>query len=71
MCIPNVYQDSRGWIYKVQMNGQGKYKAQYHKPFDSESKWRCVSNLLWRYSFDEAQTDLDVVAKKKKWIIER
>ncbi len=64
-----AYIDKRGWKYKV-MSGMGEsnYKARYQKPEKrGDAGWKCVRNLPWRKSFDEAQSDLNALAKKKGW----
>lgn len=61
-----TYIDKRGWKYKV-MGGIGGsvYKGRYQKP--EKSGWKCMRNLEWRNSFDEAQSDLNAMAKAKGW----
>ncbi|HHW03392.1 MAG TPA: hypothetical protein GXX35_11410 [Thermoanaerobacterales bacterium] len=61
-----IYVDNRGWKYRV-MGGIGgdAYKARYQKP--GKAGWHCMRNLEWRKSFDEAQSDLNAMAKLKKW----
>lgn len=60
-----AYIDDRGWIYKV-MSGIGlsAYKARYRKPGET---YKCMANLPWRDTFDEAQSDLNRMANKKGW----
>lgn len=61
-----TYIDQRGWLYRVMGGlGESNYKARYQKP--GKSGWKCVVNLEWRKSFDEAQSDLNAMAKKKGW----
>lgn len=60
------YTDQRGWKYKVMSGlGESNYKARYQKP--GKSGWKCMKNLDWKKSFDEAQSDLNVMAEKKGW----
>lgn len=67
-----VYQDHRGWKYCVMPGlGENMFKARYHKPDKPENCcWHCCARMPWRKTFAEAQADLDVMAEKKKWIIE-
>ncbi len=60
-----TYVDNRGWIYQVMSGiGQSSYKGRYFKP----GKFgRCMQNLPWRDSFDDAQRDLNLLAKSKRW----
>lgn len=59
-----VYEDGRGWQFKV-MGGLGKntFKARYKKI--SRDGWHCVAILPWRTTAEEAQADLDSYAAKK------
>ena len=61
-----TYKDNREWRYKVMGGlGESNYKARYQKP--SKSGWKCMANMEWRKSFDEAQIDLNAMAKLKGW----
>ncbi len=61
-----AYIDARGWRYKVMGGlGENNYKARYQKP--GKSGWKCMKNMEWRKSYDEAQRDLNARAKLKKW----
>jgi hypothetical protein len=61
-----TYIDQRGWLYQVMPGlGENNYKARYKKP--GKSGWKCMANLEWRKSFDEAQSDLNALAEKKGW----
>jgi len=63
-----TYIDNRGWKYKVLSGiGDNSYKGRYQKP--GMNGWKCMKNLEWRNSFDEAQADLNVLAKLKRWSI--
>lgn len=46
--------------------GENNYKARYQKP-GKKYGWKGVQKLPWRKSFDEAQSDLNALAKKKGW----
>lgn len=61
-----TYIDKRGWLYRV-MGGirDGRYKARYKKL--GKFGWKCMGNLEWRKTFDEAQSDLNAMAKAKEW----
>ena len=68
-----VYQDKRGWTYRV-MPGleEHRFKASYHKPDKPDNVcWHCCAKLPWRKTFEEAQDDLDAYAKRKKMTLER
>lgn len=61
-----AYVDERGWKYRVMGGlGESNYKARYQKP--GKSGWKGVTNLQWRKSFDEAQSDLNLMAEEKGW----
>lgn len=61
-----TYVDERGWKYKVIPGlGESNFKGRYKKL--SKSGWKCMKNLQWRKSFDEAQIDLNKMAKLKGW----
>jgi hypothetical protein len=48
--------------------GESNFKARYHKPGKSDSVgWKCMRSLPWCKSFDDAQRDLNALAKKKGW----
>lgn len=58
-----IYEDWRGWLFKV-MPGLGNgFKARYKKT--SRGGWHCVVSLPWRATAKEAQADLDSYAAKK------
>ena len=63
------YIDDRGWKYKVKSGiGDGAFKARYQKPDkEGDNGWKGVSALPWRKTFDQAQADLNELAKKKCW----
>lgn len=61
-----TYIDNRGWLYRVMSGlGEGNFKARYRKP--GKPGWKCTTNMTWRKSFDEAQSDLNNMARLKKW----
>lgn len=61
-----TYTDERGWFYQVMGGlGESNYNARYRKP--GKLRWKCMANLPWRKSFDDAQSDLNALAKKKGW----
>lgn len=61
-----MYIDSRGWKYKVMQGlGESNFKARYQKP--GKTGWKCMANMEWRKSFDEAQSNLNAMAKIKCW----
>lgn len=61
-----AYIDDRGWRYRVMGGlGESNYKARYQKP--GKTGWKCMARLEWRKSFDEAQSDLNMLAKAKGW----
>ena len=61
-----TYIDKRGWKYKVMGGlGESNYKARYQKP--GKTGWKCMANMEWRKRFDEAQSDLNAIAKLKNW----
>lgn len=61
------YIDNRGWKYRV-MSGLGvEFKGRYQKP--GKTGWKCMRNLEWRESFDQAQSELNEMAESKGWRI--
>lgn len=66
LMIHRLYEDERGWRYRVFPGiGRNTYKARYLTP--GMASWKCVARLPWRDSIEEAQEDLDQLAKKKGW----
>ena len=67
-----VYQDFRGWKYKVSEDfPKNIFKVSYHRPDSPENIcWRFYPRVPWRNTFAEAQADLDLLAKEKNWIRE-
>lgn len=66
MSAGKTYYDERGRRYRV-MPGLGgdTFKARYDKP--GSASWKCVASLPWRPSAEEAQKDLDALARIKGW----
>jgi hypothetical protein len=65
-----TYIDERGWRYRVMGGlGESNFKARHQKPGkkDEWSGWKCMARLAWRKTFDEAQRDLNLLAKAKGW----
>lgn len=63
------YIDARGWKYKVMGGiGENTYKARYQKPEKSgDVGWKGLGAVPWRNTFEEAQANLDRLAKEKGW----
>ena len=60
------YVDKRGWIYFVRSGiGRNNFKTFYKKP-DRMGEHGC-SSVEWRNTEQQAQEDLDALAKKKGW----
>lgn len=67
--MPKKYIDDRGWKYQV-MSGLGPnaYKARYQRPEkQGDVGWKGLAAVPWRRSREEAQVDLDRLAKEKGW----
>ncbi len=47
-------------------NYKGRYK--YIDKGDRISGWKCMHNLPWADTREQAQKDLDELARKKKWL---
>lgn len=63
------YIDPRGWKYQVMQGLSDAYKTRYQKPEKSGMNgWHGVKTLPWRNTPEEAQADLDRLAKKKGWL---
>lgn len=58
-----IYEDWRGWLFKVMPGLGNRFKARYKNP--SRGGWHCVAILPWRNTEAEAQADLDEYAEKK------
>lgn len=68
-----VYVDHRGWKYRV-MPGISNhlYKILYHKPIYPDNVcWHTYAKIPWRETFEESQADLDSLARRKNWSIEK
>jgi len=62
-----IYVDNRGWKYQVMPGlGVGTYKARYQKP--GSQRWTCCPRFPWRGTPEEAEADLKLTARKKKWV---
>ena len=60
------YIDDRGWVYFVRAGiGGNTFKTFFKKPGKNEHGYK---GLPWRDSFDEAQSDLNKMAKTKGWM---
>lgn len=64
-----TYVDKRGWKFRVMSGiGENTYKARYQdNKHTGSSGWRGSGMAPWRESFDEAQSDLNKLAKSKGW----
>lgn len=61
-----IYQDDRGWKYFVRTGiGENNYKTFYQKP--GKKSPHGYTRLTWRETFDEAQSDLNLLAESKGW----
>lgn len=61
-----TYMDERGWLYRVMPGiGGDEFKTRYQQP--GKTGWKCMNYLPWRSTFDEAQSDLNALAKGKGW----
>ena len=69
--MPKKYIDARGWKYQV-MSGIGSdpvFKARYQRPEkQGDVGWKGLAAVPWRSSREEAQADLDRLAKEKGWL---
>ena len=66
-CFVKEYVDQRGWRYRVMTGiGENAFKGRYNKP--GKSGWKGITVLPWRSTFDEAQADLNKLAKAKNWL---
>ena len=62
------FRDRRGWGYRVMPGlADNTFKARYNKDPDKETGWKSMARLPWRKSFDEAQQDLNALAKDRGW----
>lgn len=63
------YIDSRGWKYQVMSGlGEGAFKARYQKPEKhGDVGWKGCAMVPWQKTFEEAQADLDRLAKERGW----
>ena len=63
--VITVYEDYRGWSYKVMKDLAGNYRARYNKP--GTSRWKSCLNLKPKENFFEAAEDLKNWAKQKNF----
>lgn len=62
----SIYQDSRGWRYKVMAGlGGDTFKTRYCKP--GKTGYHCCRQFGWCSSFDSAQAELDIYAQQHGW----
>ena len=63
------YIDDRGWKYQVMSGlGESNYKTRYQRPEKcGDVGWKGLAAVPWRKTFDEAQEDLNRLAKEKGW----
>lgn len=59
------YIDNRGWKYRVMGGLEVGFKGRYQKL--GKTGWKCMRNLEWRESFDQAQSELNAMAESKGW----
>jgi len=60
------YIDNRRWKYRVMsIIGDGAYITRYQKP--GMQSWKGLDSLPCHQRFDEAQADLNRLAKEKGW----
>lgn len=63
------YIDGRGWKYKVMSGiGENRFKTRYQKPEkNGDIGWKGLACVPWRGTFDEAQADLNGLARVRGW----
>ena len=63
------YIDDQGWKYRVMFSFvDGAYKVQFQKPENhGDVGWKGLRAIPWRLTQEEAQADLDWLAKAKGW----
>lgn len=64
------YKDKYGSKYKVVQSKLGKFRVCRQFVDESGSKWHSTYSYTtkWRTTFDEAQVDLDKIAKKEGFV---
>ncbi|MBR2214389.1 MAG: hypothetical protein IJ849_01365 [Selenomonadaceae bacterium] len=61
-----IYEDKRGWRYKVMPDLAGRFRTRYHKPDKkADAGWKSCNNFKPHKTEAEAQADLDTWAKVK------
>lgn len=61
-----IYTDRRGWKFYVRSGiGGDNFKPVYSKP--GSTRVHCSTMFSWRNTFDEAQADLNKMAKERGW----
>ncbi len=64
-----TYIDKRGWKYSVRPGlGGDTFNGFYQKP--GKTGWKSMKQMKWYKSPDEAQRELDKIAKAKGWSCE-
>ena len=64
--VHTIWKDTRGWEYKVMTDLSGKFRARYHKAGGNpETGWKSCRGFEPKETELEAQTDLNLWAKKK------
>ena len=67
--ILHVYEDERGWQYKVMEDLAGKFCPRYHKPSSPpESGWKCCKNFDHEVERDVAEVKLGAHAREHGWV---
>lgn len=67
--MPKKYIDERGWKYQVMPGlGENTFKARYQRAdHQGNVGWKGLASVIWRSTREEAQADLDRLAKEKGW----
>ena len=60
-----MYEDRRGWRYKVMSDSAGKFCLKYCKPKSETMGWRTCKSFQHRASREEAELELDAWAMSK------
>ena len=70
--IAHVYEDERGWQYKVMEDLAGKFCPRYHKPSSPpDSGWKCCQNFDHVVERDVAEVQLSMWAREKGMVVIR
>lgn len=63
-----TWTDARGWKYRVMGDLAGTFKGRYQdNKHSGDFGWKGMRQMERRETFDEAQADLNLYAKKKGW----